>query len=109
MVGPLAHGVFAEGLVAGDLVGPPARPRRIVPVPSVEGVVHDDLPSREELDVRTAGAPVLALLMPDPVLDGHDVEGLAHLLRIGRTTSRPKTHLDTADASTGIRRVKPRV
>jgi hypothetical protein len=87
----LADDVFDESLVAGDLVSAATRPRRVVAVSTVERVVDDDLPSGKELDVRTAGAPVLTLLMPDPVIDGHDVEGLAHLLRIGRVIRGPKT------------------
>jgi hypothetical protein len=73
---------------------PAPGPGRIVPVPAVEGVVNDHLSPGEELDVGTAHAPVLDLLVLDVVIDRDDVKGL-HIERIGGAGGRMKGFLPT--------------
>jgi len=69
---------LGEGLIAGDFPRPPSRPCRLTVVSSVEGVMDDHLPLREELDVRATDAEVGNLFMLKPIIGRHDVEGLAH-------------------------------
>jgi hypothetical protein len=69
---------LGEGLVAGDLPRPLPGPCWLVAVSSVEGVVDDYLPLREELDMGTAGADVGDLFMLEPIVGRHDVEGVTH-------------------------------
>ena len=50
---------------------------------TIERVMDDHLASREELDVRTADAPVRNLFVLDLIAEGNDVEDLAHRWYIG--------------------------
>ena len=67
-----------EGLVAGDFPRPLSWPCWLVAVSSVEGVVDDYPPLREELDVGTTDADVGDLFMLKPIVSRQDVEGLTH-------------------------------
>lgn len=90
-------GLWREGLVGADLLGSSPRPVQIGGVPPVQGMVDDDLPPGEELDVWTADALVRYLFVLKQVVGRDNVEGLAH-----RSAHRPTTR--AAEAPTPIGR-----
>jgi hypothetical protein len=75
---------LGKGLITGDFPRPLPGPGWHIAVSSVEGVMDDDLPPGEELDVGTTDAKVGDLFMFEPIIGRYYVEGFTHRSPIGR-------------------------